>query len=541
MNRLILSRVNTTQAIKQRGNQWAFRNINSLRSQSTEINGEAVLEQVMANGNVTKRNLIKQSHPTIRLAAFHGRLDYHIHHKRSPKTFLENVLKVVDEIKQNKLPLDQTTYYALLTAYSHNKDRQGLMRTLDEMKENGLIPSVDNYNIVLDSLSSANQVKQQTLLKEEMVENGRPLTTMSYLHLLRGMCRQDELEFALDTLEEMKRMNVQTNLLCYSTIIQAALRLGDAPTALSVLKEAENASLPVQSQPRLYLDAMRAGANCDNEEAVQYCWDKAIGTYDMRPDEGTMLNVLRVAAKTGNTKLATDAIRQLSTSGYPYKEHYFTPLMEAFIVQGDLKSAFNVLDIMRVSGIPPTLRATLPIRKNLDNNIEAIDKAYYILEELRKENKPVDISAFNVVVAACADAKDVERTVATYREASALNVVPNIDTYNLVLEACIHTRMKGMGKVVIEEMKKAEITPNLETYAKMIELCCTQKNYEDAFVYLEEMKSYDIVPPDNCYFVLAQKLAREQDPRFHMLLEEMETFGYRVTPRIRELYARQQQ
>ncbi|CEP17974.1 hypothetical protein [Parasitella parasitica] len=508
-------------------------------SQTTEINGEAVLEQAMANRNATKRNLIKQSHPTIRLAAFHARLDQHIRHKRSPKTLLENVLNIVNEIKQNNLPLDQTTYYALLTAYSHNRDRRGLMHTLNEMKANGLIPSVDNYNIVLDSLSNVNEVRQQVLLKEEMVENDRPLTTMSYLHLLRGMCRQNELEFALDTLEEMKRMNVPANLLCYSTVIQTALRLSDAPTALNVLKEAENAGLPVQSQPRVYLDAMRAGANCDNEQVVQYCWDKAIGTYSMRPDEGTLLNVLRIAAKTGNTKLATDAIRQLSTSGYPYKEHYFTPLMEAFIVQNDIKSAFNVLDIMRVSGVTPTLRATLPIRKKLDNNIDAIDKAYYILEELRKENKPVDISAFNVVVAACADAKDVERTVATYREASALGVKPNIDTYNLVLEACIHTRMKGMGTIAIEEMKKAEITPNLETYAKMMELCCTQKNYEDAFVYLEEMKSYDIVPPQHCYYVLAQKLAREQDPRFHMVVEEMETFGYKVARKVRELYAGQ--
>jgi pentatricopeptide repeat protein len=509
-----------------------------VRFQSTEANGEAVLEQTKANGNVTKRNIIKQSHPTVPLAAFHNRLDSQIRHKGAPKKFLDNVLSIVKEIKQQNLKLDQTTYYAILTAYSRNKDQDGIMRTLKEMKGNGLIPSVDNYNLVLEALANSGNVKQQSILKEEMKENNRPLTTASYFHLLRGMCKQDELEFALDTLEEMKKTNVQANLSCYATIINASLRLSDAPTAFTVLKEAENAGLPIQSQPRLYMDAMRVGANSDSEEIVDYCWNKAIGTYSMRPDEGTLLNVLRVAAKTGNTKLATDTIRQLSTSGYPYKEHYFTPLMEAFIVKGDLKSAFNVLDIMRVSGVSPTLRATLPIRKQLDKDIEAIDKAYYILEELKKENKVVDISAFNVVVAACADAKDLERTIATYREASALGVQPNVDTYNLVIEACIQTRMKGMGNVVIEEMKKAEIAPNLETYAKMMELSCTQKNYEDAFVYLEEMKSYDIVPPENCYVRLAQKLAFEQDPRFHMVLEEMETFGYKVTPRIRELYGK---
>jgi pentatricopeptide repeat protein len=256
----------------------------------------------------------------------------------------------------------------------------------------------------------------------------------------------------------------------------------------------------------------------------------------MRPDEGTCLSVLNAAGKQGNTQLATDVIRQLSTSGFIYKEHYFTPLMEAFANKGDLKSAFNVLDIMRVSGIQPSMRSTLPIRRKLYKDIDAIDKAYYILEEMHKEGKAVDLTAFNVIIGACADAGDIERTVATYREAPHLGVQPNVDTYNTVLEACVKTRMQGMGNIVIKEMLSNNIKPNLETYSRMISLACTQKSYEDAFTYLEEMKGYDIVPPESCYTTLARKLASEKDPRFHLALEEMETFGYKVTPKVRGLW-----
>lgn len=369
----------------------------------------------------------------------------------------------------------------------------------------------------------------QILLKDEILETEKKLTTQSYYLLLKGMCSTDQLEFALDTLEEMKTTGVDINLACYAYVIGACLRLTDAHTAFDLLKKAEEAGLAVESQPRVYMDVMRVGVHNDVAHIVEYCWNKAVGTYSLRPDEGTLLGVLRVAAKTGNTQLATDSIRQLSTSGYPYKEHYFTPLMEAFIVKNDLKSAFNVLDIMRVSGIPPTMRATLPIRNALSGDVDAIDKAYYLLEEMRKENKAVDISAFNVVVAACADARDLERTVATYREADNLGVKANVDTYNCVLDACVQTRMKGMGNVVIDEMKKAGITPNLETYSKMIELSCTQRNYEDAFVYLEEMKSYDVAPPESCYTTVANKLLNERDPRFHTVIEEMETLGYNRT------------
>ncbi|KAG1238635.1 hypothetical protein G6F68_018749 [Rhizopus microsporus] len=98
---------------------------------------------------------------------------------------------------------------------------------------------------------------------------------------------------------------------------------------------------------------------------VNHCWNKAITEHSLRPDEGTCLHVLRVAAKKGDTKLATDVIRQFSTNGYPYNEHYFTPLMEAFLVKDYLKSAFNVLDIMRVSGVPPTMNAIYALREKI--------------------------------------------------------------------------------------------------------------------------------------------------------------------------------
>ncbi|KAI8058706.1 uncharacterized protein B0P05DRAFT_559523 [Gilbertella persicaria] len=518
MNRLLFSE------IKARSH-WAVNNSKFVRFNSTEA----------LENNVSKK-IVLQSHPTAPLSAFNYRLVSQLRKNRDPKKNLNDVLKIVDEIKAQNLQFNQLTYSAILTAYSRARDRKSVLNTLNEMKENGMTPLLDSYNITLEAFANAGDIKTLESLKQEIKEKGLELTATSYQHLLKGLCNARKLNHALNVLEEMKTAGIQPSLKCYSIIITACLQLSKAKVAFDMLKQAEEAGFPVESEPRIYMDVMRVGADEDEIDVIKYCWDKAIGTYSLRPDEGTLLNVLRVAGKVGDTKLATDIIRQLSTSGYPYKEHYFTPLMEAFIAKNDLKSAFNVLDIMRLSGIPPTMRATLPIRSKLDKDVEAIDKAYYLLEEMKKENKTIDISAFNTVIAACADAKDLNRTIATYREASNLGVVPNIDTYNCVLDACIHTRMKGMGHIVIEEMKKAEITPNLDTYSKMMALACTQKNYEDAFVYLEEMKSYDIVPPETCYRNLAQKLAYEKDPRFHMVLEEMETFGYKVTPKVRALW-----
>ncbi|KAI8379896.1 hypothetical protein EDC96DRAFT_492211 [Choanephora cucurbitarum] len=518
MNRLLLVKCNTLPLVRQ---QRVVSSSKFVRFNTTEA---------------VSKKIILQGHPTAPLSAFNYRLATQLRQKSDPKINLSKVLKIVDEIKAQNIKFNQFTYSALLTAYSRIKDKGSIMKTLDEMKDNGMTPLLDSYNIALEAFANAGDLENLDILRKEMKERNLDLTATSYQHLIRGLSNAGKLGRAMEAFAEMKQAGIEANLKSYSVIVSACYRYSEAKIAFDMLKQAEEAGLPVESEPRIYMDAMRAGSNEDEADIVKYCWEKAIGTHSLRPDEGTLLNVLRVAAKAGDTKLATDTIRQLSTSGYPYKEHYFTPLMEAFIVKDDLKSAFNVLDIMRLSGIPPTMRATLPIRSKLNRDIESVDKAYYLLEEMKKENKTVDISAFNAVVAACADAKDLNRTIATYREAANLGVIPNVDTYNCVLDACIHTRMKGMGQIVIDEMKKAEITPNLDTYSKMMALACTQKNYEDAFVFLEEMKSYDIVPPQHCYYSLAQKLAYEKDPRFHMVLEEMETFGYKVSARTRALW-----
>ncbi|KAF7723036.1 hypothetical protein EC973_002412 [Apophysomyces ossiformis] len=486
-----------------------------------------------------KTNFITFSHPINPLATFNQRLAQKLRQRGgNAKRILDDVKDIVKDIESKGLKFDINTYNGVISAYAKVRDYNALLKTMDKMEKDGIKPSLDTYNIIAESVAQRGEFRMMRRVIESMEKNNVEPSASTYQQILRCLCNNDQLEQAIETLELMKEKNLGPNIASYGTVISCCLKLSDATTAYKLLKEAEDANLLVESQPNIYMDVMRAAALNDQYKATEYCWNATVEKYNIRPDEGACLEVLRVAAKEGDTKLVTDVIRKLSTSGYPYKEHYFTPLMEAFLSKNDLKSAFNVLDIMRVSGIALDMRSTLPIQEKLSKNMKAIDKAYFLLEELKREGKAVDITAFNVVVKACAQAGDVHRTVATYREAANLGVKPDVDTYNAVLEVCVETAMQGMGDVVIQEMKKADVAPNVETYSRMIALACTQKNYENAFTYLEEMKSYGVIPPETTYAILLKKLAEERDPRFHLALEEVETFGYNVSPKLRGLWRR---
>ncbi|KAI8098679.1 uncharacterized protein BX664DRAFT_381362 [Halteromyces radiatus] len=486
-------------------------------------------------GSNYANEFIRVSHPTTTLSVYNDRLTAALR-KRSHQQGLEQVQAIVQEMKDQNIKFDALTYNSLLLAYTRAKQQDTAMDTLNEMTEKGFKPTVESYNIVLQSLANKTNASKQNKVIAMMEEQQVPLTAISYQHLIQGMLSRNNLDLIMGTLETMKERDIEPTLLSYNYAIGCCLYVNGPDTAFSLMKEAEEKNLALETEPRLLMDVLRVNALNDKLEETQYCWNKVVLEHGIRPDEGTCLQVLRVAANSGESKLATEVIRQLSNNGYPYKEHYFIPLMEAFVVKDDLKSAFNVLDIMRVSGVIPTMRSTLAISNKISRDVESVDKAYYLLEEMKKEGKTVDVTAFNIVIAACGLAKDIGRTVATYREASNLGVVPDVDTFNAVLEACIQTEMKGMGQIVIEELKKAKVTPNVETFSKMITLACTQPNYEDAFVYLEEMKSHGIIPPRQCYVVLAKKLAWERDPRYHIALEEMETYGYRPGTYVKSLW-----
>ncbi|ORZ16279.1 hypothetical protein BCR42DRAFT_374761 [Absidia repens] len=447
-----------------------------------------------------------------------------------------NIDQLIKEALQDKSKRNPALYNDLLAQYIRAGQPENAFNALVDVVNHGIQYTVGHYNHLLKIL--ANSRNTSTLIKvvHFMEQQQVPLSVMAYQNIFRAISQQDDLDLMMEYLDKMKKQGLEPTLFCYSDIVSHCLRRNEPAIAFRMMKEAEAADLPLRRDPRLLMDVLRVSALNDQLEETRYSWNKAVNEFELRPDEGCCLHVLGVAARLGDSKLATHVIQQLSNSGYSYKEHYFVPLMEAFVVENDLKSAFDVLDIMRMSDVVPTVRSTISISDKLSSSIEAIDKAYYVLEDMKKDGKKVDVAAFNIVVSACGMARDIGRTVATFREASNLGVVPDIDTYNAVLDACIRTETTGMGQIVYDELKKANVAPNMDTFTKMIMLICKQSNYEDAFVYLEEMKHQGMTPPRYCYIVLATKLALEKDTRFHLALEEMETYGSRPSAHLKSLW-----
>lgn len=237
--------------------------------------------------------------------------------------------------------------------------------------------------------------------------------------------------------------------------------------------------------------------------------------------------MLNVAARTGNPDMVTRVLDVLPVLSVQPEEYHLVALMEAYVKAGKVPQALQVLSMVRSVGLAPTRNTAQPILDVLTTP-ELVDQAFFALEDMKAQGETIDITAFNVLVEASSRLEDVQRVRATQMAAPDLGVSPNIDTFNSALAVCITAKHRALGDTILEEMKQAGITPNGQTYHNMILICLTQAKYDDAFFYLETSKSEGFKPQAEAYRRLAMKCSSSSDGRAKMVIDEMESLGYKM-------------
>jgi pentatricopeptide repeat protein len=230
-----------------------------------------------------------------------------------------------------------------------------------------------------------------------------------------------------------------------------------------------------------------------------------------------------------------DVHRVLQTIGIELREHHFAPVIESFCRTNRIKEALSILTLMSQHNVEPNSDTAHPIFEAIRASPDAVDAAWDALEALHSEGQTVDITAVNVVIRASVALGDLQRAFGTYQICAELGVKPTLDTYHFLLSGCIAARHRELGNRLIAEMKEAKIKPDARTYERLIVLCLTGETYEDAFFYLEEMKAENLYPPLSVYEAIIQRCVLEKDARYAVAVQELEEFGYRLSPRLKRV------
>lgn len=242
-----------------------------------------------------------------------------------------------------------------------------------------------------------------------------------------------------------------------------------------------------------------------------------------------MLSILNVAARAGKPEMVSRVLEAMSGLAIEPQEHHLVALMEAYVGAGQVPEAMQVLSTIRSVGLHPTAVTAEPILAVL-SSADVLDNAFYALEDLKAKGEVIDITALNVIIEASSRLNDLQRVRANQMAASDLGVKLDIDSFNSALSACVGANHRALGDTIMKEMAEAGITPNGTTYHHMILLCTKQAKYDDAFFFLEKSKSEGYKPAREAYRALVIKCQASQDARWQLVVEEMESLGYKWVP-----------
>lgn len=70
------------------------------------------------------------------------------------------------------------------------------------------------------------------------------------------------------------------------------------------------------------------------------------------------------------------------------------------------------------------------------SSIENLDTAYYVLEDLFKQDLPLNRDLFDAILFACSQSGETDRAFATFNEYQSFNLTPTLETYNYLLAVC---------------------------------------------------------------------------------------------------------
>ncbi|KDR75443.1 hypothetical protein GALMADRAFT_69951 [Galerina marginata CBS 339.88] len=435
-------------------------------------------------------------------------------------------LQAAARMKAARIIPDAPIYDALINLAARHRSWLFAWAILDDMLKAGIPPIPATFAHLINAQRDRPFTNLWTAL-QQMDNFGINPNGPIYTAIINCLVGEGNVEMAIQCVFSMKKQGIVPELAAAQAVVTLAADCGYSRLAIELATYFEDTSVR-QLDNSAWMACLYSSARNLYIEGVMTCWPRVVNELNLVPNEGVCLAVLDTAARHGSPDIATDVIRVLKLAGVEWQEFHFAALIEAFCRNDQLKEALITLAIMRTSGILPAETTTSFIFDCINDDVNSLDSAWSLIDEIYVSKSGLDIEALKVAVHASIFLGDLQRAVGIYKAFSNYELAPDLATFNMLLQGCIGAQHRELGDLLLADMKEAKIKPNEETYRKMIHLCLTQEVYEDAFYYLEEMKAAGYIPPRTVYETLVDKCASVGDVRGDLVLQEMRECGYRL-------------
>ncbi|CAG8918227.1 unnamed protein product [Penicillium salamii] len=384
-------------------------------------------------------------------------------------------------------------YKALILANTDNErgSPQLVRGLLEEMESNGITADSGTLHGALQVLA----VHPDYLLRQEVLDKMRDrwltLSPAGWHFVVAGLLRENQIELALEHVALMERKFIFVQNWLHSIIIYTLCDHGELDEVYKLMQARVEQGHDMTTP--LWTHVLTMAGVHDHFPLAHYVWRRMVELGYMNPLIPVCDDVLRMAAKAGDTETAKSVTRYLVEGGMGLAQGQYSRVVETHAAAGDLAAAFETLCTMHETQIPLADSSTDCLLAYMIQSKVDRREVWQMLKRLKNEKRSLPINCVRVVAELCehdahSDPSVVDDGVGFYKE--LYTVCPegaDVQIYNTLIRMCRTARNRESGMFLVKEMASLGVIPNGGTFESIILMCLDAGNFRSAFLYFQDL------------------------------------------------------
>lgn len=436
-------------------------------------------------------------------------------------------LQCIDPItgKPNK-PLVTPCNIALLAEGLKGAPVKVLLKRVEEMERLGLAPNVDTFYVLFNAAADVKDMAAFDLLFKSVQDLGIPVQTEWCIKAINALQSDWDIWKAMDYVRIMVTNNLSPDDMTLSRLVSSFSRIGQAQKATDLVRWGQKRD----AYPTMYAlgDLLQACVESDVSEGALLALDLLFGRRKGRIvrntslDEGTLLAILGLAARTGDVTLSTRAWEVLLLSlkqSHPPSEACFLARLHAATSGGDLDLAITTLQAMEKeyasavnTEVFSPFTSLRPFVLGVARGGSAtLDASYFKLEAMAATYQ-VPLSAINCVILGCANVWDIDRAYQTFEAIrSVFGLMPNVHSCNALIEGFAKMKKVPETLKVYNFMIGSGLQPDQRTFDSLIKAHIVNRDTKSAMEIVNQMIDAGFTLHKDLAMKLRRRFIRECD------------------------------
>jgi pentatricopeptide repeat protein len=397
----------------------------------------------------------------------------------------------------------------------------------------GVKANYQSYEILLGGYATAGDLDKVKDVVAYLISIKQKLTARGYSLIIKGFLKNGMAEAALFYVTEMRRQGFYVPAFAVTQLFRVAVEKGCVE---KVLDETQNDILFPAECIALILEDCCKNENMDVLKRVEHLaqqtsvpllyhsYDALVKMYARAGDakafdlfeqfqasftitEGSCVGILARCALSRSLKLA-DKVVGYARANMQMTIALYSALMKVYAYSSMYDKACDIYDMVRADGLEPD-----PMMYGCLMKFAVECDRTELSQELFRKTPQAEIQNYMSLIRSAGRSKDVNRAFEILEDLKKSNISLDIAAYNCVLDVCVICGDMKRAEALCDDMRKISKL-DMITYNTLLKGYCGQGDLQGARKLLREMESLGHKPNDvsfNCMINAAVKAGNMRD------------------------------